>query len=97
MLEEAGVSVDATADARKQTMRAEEVWQLVQHAGEVVIGKGKKVLRLQPRQAGKEVVLAELLGRSGTLRAPALQLGERFLIGWSEVLYAEYFPLDSKK
>lgn len=97
MLEEAGVSIDTIADARKQTMRAEEAWQLVQHAEEVVVGKGKKVLRLQPQQAGKEAILAEVLGRSGTLRAPTLQLSERFLVGWSEPLYAEYFPLDREK
>lgn len=97
MLEEAGVSIETIADARKETMRAEEAWQLVQHAEEVVVGKGKKVLRLRPQQAGKEAVLAEVLGRSGTLRAPVLQLGKRFLVGWSEPLYAEYFPLDREK
>lgn len=96
MLEEVGVTVDTTVDARKETMRAEDAWQLVQHAGEIVVGKGKKVLRLQPQQAGKEAVLAEVLGRSGTLRAPTLQLGERFLVGWSEPMYAEYFPQGNK-
>lgn len=96
MLEEAAVPIATIVDARKHTMRAEEAWQLVQDAGEIIVGKGKKVLRFQPRQAGKEAVLAEVLGRSGTLRAPALQLGERFLVGWSEPMYAEFFPLDNR-
>ena len=97
MLEEAGVSIETIADARKQTMHAEDAWQLLQNANDIAVGKGKKVLRLQPKRDGKEAVLAEVLGRSGTLRAPALQLGKRFLVGWSEPLYAEYFPLDSEK
>ena len=96
MLEERGITIDTIVDARKQTMRAEDAWQLLQDAGEVVVGKGKRVLRLQPQQAGKEAVLAEVLGRSGTLRAPTLQLGKHFLVGWREPLYAEYFPIDSK-
>ena len=57
----------------------------------------KKVLHLEPKKDGKEAVLAEALGRSGTLRAPTLRLGSRYLVGWGEPLYAEYFPADNNE
>ncbi|NQS71627.1 MAG: hypothetical protein HQQ73_05670 [Desulfobulbaceae bacterium] len=97
MLEAGGITIDRMANARKEPLRAEEAWQLLQDADEVFVAQRKKVLRLHPQQAGKEAVLAEILGRSGTLRAPTLRLGSRFLVGWSEALYAEFFPAGMKK
>ena len=88
------MAIDSVADARKETLRGDEAWQLLEKAEEIAIAKGKKVLRLEPKKDGKEAVLAEALGRSGTLRAPTLRLGSRYLVGWSEPLYAEYFPAD---
>jgi arsenate reductase-like glutaredoxin family protein len=97
VLEAGGITIDSVADARKEPLRAEETWQLLQDADEVIVAQRKKVLRLHPQQAQKEAILAEALGRSGTLRAPTLRLGSRFLIGWSEALYAEFFPAGMKK
>ncbi len=97
MLEQNGVAIDTICDARRESMGAEESWQLLRDAGEVFVAKGKKVLHLQPRQAGKDAVLAEVLGRSATLRAPTLRMGSRFLCGWNEQLYATWFPPDSTR
>lgn len=47
--------------------------------------------------AGRETVLAAVLGRSGTLRAPTLRLGKRFLVGWSEALYREYLATEQQQ
>ena len=91
------MAIDSVADACKETLRADEAWQLLEKAGEIVIAKGKKVLHLEPKKDGKEAVLAEALGRSGTLRAPTLRLGSRYLVGWGEPLYAEYFPADNNE
>ena len=92
MLAQSGVAIDTICDARRESMGAEESWLLLRDAEEVLVAKGKKVLRLRPRQAGKDAVLAEVLGRSATLRAPTLRMGSRFLCGWNEQLYAAWLP-----
>lgn len=96
MLEQGGVSIGSIQDARRHAMGEEETWQLLREAEEILIGKGRKIVRLQPQQAGKDAVLAEVLGRSGTLRAPTLCLGTRFLCGWNDALYATWFPANNR-
>lgn len=97
MLEQSGIAAGSIQDARRNAMGGEETWQLLRKAEEVVVGKGKNIVRLQPRQAGKDAVLAEVLGRSGTLRAPTLRLGSSFLCGWNDALYATWFPVKDKE
>ena len=91
-LERSGAAIARETEARKERLDADAAWKLLGGAEEIVVGKGKKVLRLQPKAAGREAVLAEVMGRSGVLRAPTLRLGSRFLVGWNEALYAEHFP-----
>ena len=40
--------------------------------------------------AREETILAAALGRSGTLRAPTLRIGERLYIGFGEGLYSQF-------
>lgn len=47
-------------------------------------------MRLVTKEVGKEEVLAQVLGRSGTLRAPTLRVGSRFFVGWGEALFQEF-------
>ncbi len=55
---------------------------------EVLITKGKKLLRLDPKTDGEEI-LAQAIGRSGTLRAPTTQQGELLIVGFSEEAYSQ--------
>jgi len=49
------------------------------------VAKGKKVLHfdLSKDPPSKEELLALLLGRSGTLRAPALRFGGTLVVGYN--------------
>ena len=82
------IAVSETADARKEKIEGERAWELFQGASEVLIAKGKKILHLSPSETDKETVLASALGRSGTLRAPTLKIGDRFLVGFNEEMYS---------
>lgn len=84
------IAVDVIVDARKEVLHAEETWKLLQTAEELIIAKGKKIVRLVTKEVGKEEVLAQVLGRSGTLRAPTLRVGSRFFVGWGEALFQEF-------
>ncbi len=72
-------------------MAVEEAWSLLVGVKEIVVAKGKMYVRLDPHQNSKEDILKQTLGRSGTLRAPALLLGDRLLVGYSDGLYTQFF------
>lgn len=90
MLEQRQISVEQTADARKEALAGEAAWQLLSQAKEIQVAKGKKVQTFNPQVDSKEAILAVALGRTGNLRAPTLRIGERLLIGFGEGLYQEF-------
>lgn len=90
MLEHSQMSVEETVDARKAALGEEAAWQLLSTATEILVAKGKKVQRFNPQVDTRETILAAALGRSGTLRAPTLRLGERLFIGFGEGLYSQF-------
>jgi hypothetical protein len=49
---------------------------------------GKKVETFVPGKDEQDLMLEAIVGRSGTLRAPTLRIGNRFFIGFNENLYA---------
>ncbi len=74
-----------TRNARKEKVESEEAWLILEEAKEIIATKGKKVLRWSaPFQETKGDILDVVIGRSGTLRAPAIRVGDRFLIGFDE-------------
>lgn len=80
------------ADARKEPLGEDAAWELLAGAREIVVAKGKQQLTLNPRSDSRAAILAEALGRSGTLRAPTLKLGDQLVVGYGEALYAQLFP-----
>jgi hypothetical protein len=54
-----------------------------------VVGKGNKLLNLQMIPAEKDHILQNVLGRSGNLRAPTLQVGTTYYVGYNEAMYQE--------
>ena len=91
MLNRNNLSPIRVADARKEAMADEEAWSLLAGVKEIVVAKGKTYVRLVPHLNSKEDILKKTLGRSGTLRAPALLLGDRLLVGYSDGLYTQFF------
>ena len=70
----------------------DEAMELVRQSEAVWVTKGKKLIRFDPATDASEDDIASLiLGRSGTLRAPALLVGRVFMVGYSEEAYSELF------
>lgn len=43
-----------------------------------------------PRVDSREEILADVMGRSGNLRAPTIRVGNVFLVGFNETMYTRY-------
>lgn len=42
-----------------------------------------------PGPAVRDLLMRDVLGRSGNLRAPALQVGNSYYVGYNETMYEE--------
>ena len=90
MLNRNSIACETVTDARKASLAEEEAWQVLSAAREIIVAKGKKRLVFDPRRDSRETILRETLGRSGTLRAPTLRIGDRLLVGFNDELYAQF-------
>ncbi len=86
--EENDVELKSKSDARKEKIDAQKAWELISAYKKVHIGKGKKVLSLEPSRENKEDILKSAMGRSGNLRAPALTTKDTVFIGFNEEIYS---------
>jgi len=53
----------------------------------VIVAKGKAVRSFAPAGKPSDEIVAALLGPTGNLRAPALVVGDKLLVGWNEEAY----------
>ena len=90
MLSRNSIPCTEVADARKASLAEEAAWQVLAAAREIIVAKVKKRLVFDPRRDSRETILKETLGRSGTLRAPTLRIGDRLLVGYNDELYAQF-------
>ena len=74
-------------DARKERMDAAAVWDLMGDAEQIVVAKGKRVETFVPSDDTQAPILKAVLGRSGSLRAPTIQSGDAFFVGYNVALY----------
>ena len=81
------VEVENRTDARKERIDAEAVWDLIGNAKQVVVAKGQRVETFVPSEDTQEPILKAVLGRSGSLRAPTVQSGDAFFVGYNVALY----------
>jgi len=81
---------ERVVDARKEALAAEEAWKLLVGVREILVAQGKHFQVFDPSKDSKEAILAQALGRTGNLRAPALLIGDRLLVGFSDSLYAQF-------
>lgn len=90
MLTETETRVKKTLEARKEKIGTDAAWNLFREAREVVVAKGKSSTVFHPEQDDKAAILGACMGRSGTLRAPTLKVGDRYLVGFNEQMYRTY-------
>ena len=78
--------------ANKIKLHRDEALELAHQAEEILVSRGKKLLRFRWADgATDEDVAAVILGRSGTLRAPAIRIGQTFVVGFHPEGYTEVF------
>ena len=60
---------------------------------ELLVAKGKKIVTIDLADArpSDDELLELMLGRSGSLRAPSLRVGDRFVVGYNAELMGEVF------
>ena len=77
--------------AGKHRQGREQALQLARSVDEVVVARGKKVLRIDMKQAppDDDTLAAALLGPTGNLKAPTLRRGSTLLVGFGEAAYEE--------
>ena len=90
MLQRNNITPERIVDARKEALAAEEAWKLLAGVREILIAKGKNYQVFDPQKDSREAILAQALGRTGNLRAPALLIGNRLLVGFSDSLYSQF-------
>ncbi len=82
--------IGEVVDARTVRMDDAAAWELLRKAAKITVAKGKAVLRLNPEQDGKEEILKQVMGPSGNLRAPALRVGDEFVVGFHLDFYQQW-------
>ncbi len=87
MLRAKNIEMREVVEARKEKIAGEEGWQILSSADEIVVGRGKKYESFIPSSENKDDILKACLGRTGNLRAPALKIGSRMVVGFNEDMY----------
>lgn len=81
------IAIDEEVDAKKETIGADKVWDVLSRAEKVHVASGKNVLTYQPGEENREELIAKATGRTGNLRAPALRIGTELYIGFNGSIY----------
>jgi arsenate reductase-like glutaredoxin family protein len=70
---------------------AAEALRLLEGVKDLYVAKGKKTVhvKLSRERPSDEELLGLLLGRSGTLRAPAIRTGSRLIVGFNPDILGE--------
>lgn len=89
VLDTQNVAIATRSDARKEKLDATAVWERLGNATRVVVAKGKRVETFVPTEDAQDAILKAVMGRSGNLRAPTLQIADVFYVGYNDALYAE--------
>ena len=78
--------------ANKVKIHRDEALEFARKANSIWVTKGKKLIQFDPsNEASDDEIAALILGRSGTLRAPAFHVGDTFMVGYSEEAYTALF------
>ena len=90
-LESLGAEVKTKIDARKEPWSPAEALALARKAKTIHAARGKNVttFKMMKEKPGDDTLLLHLIGRSGTLRAPAAIIGKTLVVGFNEELFRE--------
>ncbi|RMG46606.1 MAG: hypothetical protein D6718_05265 [Acidobacteria bacterium] len=85
--------VGEEVSAGKVKIGAEEALELARSVSKILVARGKKLVEFDMRRSPPpdDELLGLILGRSGTLRAPAIRTGKTLLVGFNEEAYRRVF------
>lgn len=88
-LTEAGIETKEQLNARKVAVPRDDALTLLQGLKTLFVVNGKKVYQIDlAKERPTDDELCELIiGRSGSLRAPALKFGKTLIVGFDDALY----------
>ena len=89
VLDTQNIAIANRSDARKERLDATAVWERIGAATRVVVAKGKRVETFVPTEDAQDAILKAVMGRSGNLRAPTVQIADVFYVGYNDALYAD--------
>lgn len=95
VLDTQNIAVANQSDARKEKLDATAVWERLGTAARVVVAKGKRIETFVPTEDAQDSILKAVMGRSGNLRAPTVQIADVFYVGYNAALYAD-IPLSTE-
>lgn len=80
--------------AGREPILGKDALSLLDGVSELLVARGRKTLRFDlaaGERPDEETLLSLLLGRAGKLRAPAMRVGSRLLVGFGEEMYESVF------
>ncbi len=85
------MSADVVVDAKKNRIDRSEALKMAQKADEIYSMKGKKIVRLDLKnaKADDDEIASLMMGPSGNLRAPTFRKGKTIVVGFNEEAYIE--------
>ena len=92
-LNEHQISVKAQVDARATAVMPADALRLVKSSRILYVTRGTKIMHfdLTKERPDDELLLELMVGRSGKLRAPALQVGQTLIVGFDQETYERVF------
>jgi len=87
------VTVRETVDARKEPIARARALAVARAARRLVVSKGKRsvAVDLAREKLSDDALAALVIGPTGSLRAPAIRVGDVLLVGFHDEAYADVF------
>ncbi len=87
MFNDKSAEINQRDDARKKQIHADDAWEIIRKYKTVLVSKGKKTIEYQTGNENRDDILKAVLGRSGNLRAPSIEIDGKLIVGYNEALY----------
>ncbi len=85
------MDVTEQTDARKEPIGSDAAWEMFREYETIRVGKGKKYVEFEPVEENREALLKAALGRTGNLKAPAIKMGDKLMVGFNVDMYDQFF------
>lgn len=89
-MEARNIEVKEKIPASRKLQR-DDAQNLLANASSMTVSKGKKVQDFKGGKSAADEAVDAMLGSTGNLRAPAIVVGKKLLVGFNEEAYAAVF------